>query len=183
MRWRKWNYYIHRDLGFLCIGLTLIYAVSGVLVNHTSHDFNPNYTIEKVAAEVSPLGVGVKPDMKYVKQVLSELGETGSYKNVAMLSTEEMRIFVEGNTVDVNLISGSVMQEKIARKPVMFEINYLHLNKEKGSWTWIADIYAVALALLALTGLLMIRGKNKVRGVLLTLIGFVIPAVCLVLYL
>ncbi len=183
MRWRKWNYYIHRDLGFLCIGLTIIYAVSGILVNHTSHDFNPNYTIEKISSEVRPLGEDVKPDMEYVKQVLSELGEAGAYRNVAMLSTNEIRIFVDGNTIDVNLYTGKVMQEKISRKPVMFEINYLHLNKEKRSWTWIADIYAVALTLLALTGLLMIRGKNKVRGVLLTVIGFAIPAICLVLYL
>lgn len=183
MRWRKWNYYIHRDLGFLCIGLTLIYAISGILVNHTSHEFNPNYRIENVAAQVSPLAAGVKPDMDYVRKVLEELGEGGKFRNVAMLNAEKIRIFVDGNNIDVNLATGEVLQQKISRKPVMFEINYLHLNKEKGSWTWIADIYAVSLALLAFTGLLMIRGRNKVRGILLTSLGFAVPAVCLLLYL
>lgn len=183
MKWRKWNFFIHRDLGFLCIGLTLVYAISGILVNHVSHDFNPNYTIEISTAQVTPLAVGAKPDMDYVKHVLSELKEGNDFKNVAMLNPQNMRIFVSGGTIDVHLSSGSVRQETISRKPVMFEINYLHLNKEKGSWTWIADIYAVALVLLALTGLLMIRGKNKIRSLVLTSIGFALPIVCLTFYL
>ncbi|MBM9514465.1 PepSY-associated TM helix domain-containing protein [Desulfogranum marinum] len=175
MRWRKWNFILHRDIGYLCIGLTLIYAISGVAVNHTSHSFNPSYTIEKSAATVSKLEDGKQPDREYVNQVLAELGETGTFKNVAMLNPSTMRIFIEGNSIDVTLATGAVIQEKIARKPGLFEMNYLHLNKHKKSWTLIADIYAIALGLLAVTGLLMIRGKNKLRGILFTSAGIALP--------
>jgi hypothetical protein len=51
--------------------------------------------------------------------------------------------------------------EKIHRKPNLYEINHLRLNKAKGSWTWLADVYGLALCLLALSGLLMIWGKQK----------------------
>ena len=34
MKWRKWNIIIHRDLGYLCFGLTILYVISGVAVNH-----------------------------------------------------------------------------------------------------------------------------------------------------
>jgi hypothetical protein len=37
---------IHRDLGYVCVGLTLVYAVSGVAVNHV-RDWNPNYRITR----------------------------------------------------------------------------------------------------------------------------------------
>lgn len=180
MGWRRLNHVLHRDIGFLCIGLTIIYAVSGLVVNHTSHGFNPSYTIEKKTAEVSPLGPDAKPDAGYVTQVLEELGETAALKNVAMLAPGTVRIFVEGNTIDVHLASGKVLQEKVNRRSVLFEMNYLHLNKPKGLWTWLADIYAVALLLVALTGMLMIRGKTKWRGIILTGAGILGPILILV---
>ena len=54
MKWRKWNNIIHRDLGYLCVGLTIIYAVSGVAVNHVQ-DWNPNYIIEKQEKQIKPI--------------------------------------------------------------------------------------------------------------------------------
>lgn len=183
MKWRKLNSILHRDIGYLCIGLTLIYAVSGVAVNHISHQFNPSYSIKKVPARVVPLPTDTSPDMKMVEDILSQLGETAAFKNVAMLSPGKLRIFVEGNTIDVELASGAVMQERVDRRPLLYEINSLHLNKPKKIWTYAADIYAVLLAALAITGIFMIRGKNKTRGTVLTLIGFVIPLVFIFFYL
>ncbi|KAB2892246.1 MAG: hypothetical protein F9K32_00635 [Desulfobulbaceae bacterium] len=179
MHWRKLNHLLHRDIGYLCIGLTIIYAISGVVVNHTSHGFNPSYTIEKSTAEVPPLQRDRQPDAAYVDQVLLALGETAKLKNVAMLSPRTIRIFVEGNTLDVNLDTGQVQQERVKRRPLLFEVNYLHLNKAKGLWTWLADIYAIALLILALTGLLMIRGASRWRGLILTGAGFVFPVLYL----
>jgi len=181
MGWRRLNHLLHRDIGYLCIGLTIIYAVSGLVVNHTSHGFNPSYTIEKTIAEVTPPEKGSQPDVAYVARVLSELGETAPLKNAAMLAPGVLRIFVEGNTLDVTLNTGQVSLEKVKRRPFLYEMNLLHLNKAKGLWTWLADIYAVALFLLALTGMLMIRGKSKWRGVILTGIGIVGPILYLML--
>ena len=73
MHWRKLNHLLHRDIGYLCIGLTIIYAISGVVVNHTSHGFNPSYTIEKSTAEVPPLQRDRQPDAAYVDQRLGAL--------------------------------------------------------------------------------------------------------------
>jgi hypothetical protein len=60
MNWRRWNNIIHRDLGYLCFGLTIIYVISGVAVNHI-HDWNPTYKIEKVKSNIGPvLNEGIK---------------------------------------------------------------------------------------------------------------------------
>jgi hypothetical protein len=179
MNWRRWNFILHRDIGYLCIGLTLIYAISGIAVNHISNDFNPSYNIEKLTGTVTPLPAGLKPDMDYIQSVLREAGEEGDYKNAAFVSPKTLRIFVDGNTLDVQLESGELVMEKVRRKPVLYEANYLHLNKAKGLWTWFADIYGVALCLLALTGLLMIRGRQKRRGIILTAMGFLFPLIYL----
>ncbi len=69
--------------------------------------------------------------------------------------------------------------EKVRRKPVLYEVSYLHLNKAKGLWTWFADIYGVGLCLLALTGMLMIRGRQKRRGIIMATAGFLFPLVYL----
>lgn len=179
MNWRKWNHILHRDIGFLCIGLTLIYAISGIAVNHISHSWNPSYTIEKVSGSVSALPKGAKPDMAFIEKILDEINETGAYKNATMISPGSLRIFVEGNTIDLRLATGQTTMEKVDKIPILYELNYLHLNKGKGIWTWLADIYGVALCILALSGILMIKGKKKKRGILLTSIGFFIPLIYL----
>ena len=55
MKWRKFNIIIHRDLGYLCFGLTILYVISGVAVNHI-HDWNPTYEIEKTLNPVDLSG-------------------------------------------------------------------------------------------------------------------------------
>ncbi|MFW2364837.1 MAG: PepSY-associated TM helix domain-containing protein [Desulforhopalus sp.] len=180
MNWRRWNFILHRDIGYLCIGLTLIYGVSGIAVNHISPRFNPSYTVEKSTAQVPPLNPSAKPDMEYIQAVLNEIGETGKFKNAAFVSPGILRIFVDTNTLDVETASGRVNMEKVNRKPLLFEANYLHLNKGKGIWTLLADVYGAALCLLAITGLLMIRGKRKMRGLLLSIAGFLIPVIYLI---
>ena len=176
MKWRRWNHILHRDIGYVCIGLTLIYAISGIAVNHISHTFNPSYIIEKTKAEVTPLTAGERPDQDYLDGVLKQLSIEEPFKNGAMLAPGQIRIFTETHTVDVELNTGKAQLEKITKIPVLYEFNFLHLNKAKGAWTWIADIYGIALCFLAISGMLMIRGRTLTRGIILTLAGALLPA-------
>jgi hypothetical protein len=50
--WRQLNRAVHRDVGYLCAGLTVVYALTGVLLNHL-HDWNPHWKREPVAARVA----------------------------------------------------------------------------------------------------------------------------------
>ena len=52
-RWRPALRALHRDFGYLVVGLTIIYAVSGLAVNHIA-DWDPNF-VERETALVLPM--------------------------------------------------------------------------------------------------------------------------------
>ena len=88
------------------------------------------------------------------------------------------------NNITVNIPASSVFQEKSKKRPGLYQANFLHLNHAKKLWTWFADLYAIALGLLAITGLFILKGKKGLtgRGKWLVSAGFVIPLLFLWLY-
>jgi len=184
MNWRRVNNILHRDLGYLCFGLTIIYAISGIAVNHIA-DWNPNYRIERLQSTIDPAILKNLSGAKLITTLLDQLGETGEVKGSYRADTANLQIFVVNNNITANLVTGAVYQEKNRPRKVLYEMNFLHINHAKKLWTWMADLYAVALALVAVTGLFVLRGKNGIsgRGAGLTGAGIVIPLFFLWLYL
>ena len=41
-------------------------------------------------------------------------------------------------------------------------MNQLHLNTPKGIWTIVADLYAISLIVLALTGMFVLKGRTGI---------------------
>src|SRR5690606_28726968 len=89
-----------------------------------------------------------------------------------------LQLFYEGRTYAVDLPTGQVVIERTLPRPVLREMNDLHLNNLKGAWTYIADVYAVALLIVAVTGLFVLKGRKGLagRGKWLAGIGALIPA-------
>jgi len=186
MRWRRWNTILHRDLGYLCFGLTVIYALSGVAVNHIA-DWNPNYRLERQASLWSAAELSRfqgKSGSELADAVLTALGVSIPAKGFFQEDPSTIKVFVEGNTISANLATGQVVQEKVAIRPILHAMNFLHLNHPKKLWTWFADLYAVALFTLAVSGLFVLPGKKGIsgRGAWLTALGLVIPLLFLWLY-
>jgi len=183
MNWRKWNNLIHRDLGYLCFGLTLVYAISGVAVNHSDR-WNPSYQVEHLHTTMQHPLATTALDRQVIEQLLEQLGEHRPYLNSFLPDPKTVQIFVEGNTITVNLTTGEVWQEKVVPRPLLRQLNFLHLNHPKKMWSWFADLYALSLGVLAITGLLVLRGDKGItgRGAWLTALGVLLPVLFLVLY-
>ncbi|MBZ0199595.1 MAG: PepSY-associated TM helix domain-containing protein [Ignavibacteriaceae bacterium] len=181
MKWRKWLRILHRDIGYIATGLTVIYAISGIAVNHID-EWNPNYSIKKSTITLDSIPKLEKEAM--IKFILSEIGETGHVKNSFRPAPDQLDIFVEGNTIAVNYTTKEVSQEKVTSRTIIRESNFLHLNDPKKVWTYVADAFAVSLAFLAISGLFMIKGKNgiKGRGAWLTALGVLLPIIFLLVY-
>ncbi len=84
----------------------------------------------------------------------------------------------------LDLETGSAEMERIRNRKIIREMNILHLNTAGSLWTYIADFYAFALLLLALTGLFVLKGKKGIagRGAWLTALGIIIPIVMMIIY-
>lgn len=185
MKWRKWNNILHRDIGYLCVGLTLVYVISGIAVNHMG-DWNPSFSVETSHSTIRPVqsqSILLQPEE--IRSILSQLGLPREYRNSFQPDPQTLRIFQSGNTITVNLKNGQVVQEKLKKRFLLYEFNVLHLNRIKSLWTIVADIYAVALGIVAITGLFVLRGKKgiKGRGAWLTGAGILIPLVFILVYL
>ncbi len=168
---------------YLCIGLTLIHSVSGIAVNHVG-DWNPSYSTELLHSNIGPVESAVPVEKATVVEILTRLGRPTEYRTTFQETPSRLQIFQTGNKVSVDLETGAVTQYLVSSRPGLYESNFLHLNHPKRIWTWVADAFGVALIVMAITGMLVLKGKKGItgRGLWLTLAGFVLPAVFLWLY-
>jgi hypothetical protein len=180
MKLRKLVIATHRDIGYFFAGLTVLYAISGVAVNHID-DWNPNYVIRREVVEIGVLPFGEPPELG--AEVLHRMGINQAPRSVIRMSREQLKIFLEQRTLTVELPGGRVVDEHARRRFAFFEVNYLHLNTGKGFWTWFADLYAIGLLVLACTGIFILPGKKGLggRGRWLLISGLAIPIVYLLL--
>ena len=180
MKFRPLIIATHRDIGYFFAGLTVLYAISGVAVNHID-DWNPNYVIRREAVEVGVLPFGEPSQLG--AEVLRRMGIAEEPRSVVRMSRDELKIFLDQRTLTVTLPGGRVVDEHARRRFAFFEVNYLHLNHGKGFWTWFADLYAVGLLVLACTGIFILPGKKGLggRGRWLLIAGLAIPIVYLML--
>jgi hypothetical protein len=179
-KWRKWNKAIHRDFGYFFFGMTLIYAISGIALNHLD-DWNPNFII--TTQEIQTNSISKEIDKEGVLTLLEKYDEKENYKKHYFPRGKYLKVFIKGGTVTIDLESGKGIIEKTKRRPVFSEMDYLHYNPIK-YWTWFADIYAGALIVLAIGGIFIPRGRAslKKRGIWFLLAGIIIPVVYLLVY-
>lgn len=182
IQWRKWFRVVHRDFGYLFFGLTLVYSISGIALNHLD-DWNSNYIIvrKEVSIDPSRLFRGItKPE---VKAIVEEIADGERYKNHYFPEGDQIKIFLKNGSILINAETGNGLLESTRRRPFFREMNFLHYNPQV-IWTWISDIFAGALIILAITGLFLVRGAKGItgRGAWLTVLGILIPVIFLLVF-
>lgn len=182
MKISKLNRITHRDLGYLIAGLTIIYALSGVALNH-KHDWNPNYIVESYEFTADDIPERESFSDETALAILKKLPGDLKYRTSHFPSGNILNIFIDGGFVQIDTRNGKGVVEKIRKRPLFFQINFLHYNPGKW-WKWFSDIFCVALILVTITGLFILKGKNGItrRGAVLTIIGILLPLVFLFIY-
>jgi hypothetical protein len=182
-QWRKWFRVVHRDFGYLFFGLTLVYSISGIALNHLD-EWNSNYIIirkEITIDDPSAIYRGMtKPE---ARALLEAFGEEKAYKNHYFPQENQLKIFLKGGSAIINTETGNGLLERVTRRPFFREMNWLHYNPVV-SWTWVSDVFAGALIVLAITGLFLVRGAKGItgRGAWMTILGIVLPIVFLLVF-
>ena len=174
---RKWSRIIHRDVSYLFAGMILIYALSGILMNHRD-SLNPHYSVAVKEFKVSQdLTDREKVDKALVLDVLQPLGEADNYTKHYFQKDGRMKVFLKGgSSLVVDTQTGAAVYEKLERRFLLSEMVKLHYNPGKW-WTTFSDVFAVSLILITLTGLVMVKGPKGFwgRGGILFIIGILVP--------
>ena len=182
MNWRKINRILHRDLGYFFFGMTIIYALSGIALNHLD-DWNPSYAITKKEFSIKSIPDKNAIDKAYAKKIAAKYDEKAHFKNYYFPEPHKLKIFIENGSIEIDMDSGNGIIEKTEKRLVFYQVNYLHYDPGKW-WTWFSDLYAVGLMIIAITGLFILRGKKgiKGRGAWLTTAGILVPIIFLIIY-
>ena len=176
-RWRAWLRAIHRDFGYLAIGFTLIYAISGIAQNHIEDwgDVSFKATERTIAMAAIP---PTTPEIVAVKSVADAVG-LGTPTEHARAGDELRLDYANGSkaTAILGTTETTVTIQARSRRPFIGLANWLHTARHKKAWKYIADAYAVLLLYLALSGIFMIKGRLglKWRGTILITTGILVP--------
>jgi len=175
MRLRKLNNIIHRDFGYFFAGTTMIYAISGLALNHID-DWNPNFIVNHRDIQVESLDSSDSVTTGWVMRVLEPLGMQNHYRSHDFPTSKKVKIYLDEGSVFINLSTGEGVYETVRRRPFFYQINFLHLSPRK-YWLVFSDIFCVSLILICFTGLFVLRGKKGItgRGAILAGAGVLVP--------
>ena len=182
MNLSKFNRVTHRDLGYLVAGLTIIYALSGIALNH-KNNWSPNYILDNRAFTSNIKITREKFNKETATDILKSINVDPDFKTFYFPTGNKVTIFIEGGFVQLNVLTGEGVIERISKRPLFYQINFLHYNPGKW-WKYFSDIFCVALITVTITGLFIIKGENGItkRGAILTIIGIILPLLFLFIY-
>ena len=176
---RRGGRWLHRHCSFLFAGVVLIYALSGILMNHRDQ-INPSYTVKRIilqqAIADTPRAKGSVTQAE-LTTLLTSIHEEKNYTKHYYPDDESLKVFLKGgSTLEVDLRSGTATYDQLRKRPILSDFVRLHYNPGRW-WTYFSDLFAIALILITLSGLLLVKGKRGLKGVggVELIIGIVIP--------
>ena len=177
---RYWMRVFHRDLGYFFAGAVILFAVSGLAVNHAG-DWDPDFVVKHHAIDLAFGDASGNLSTDQVKQALQELPfPVGAYRTHDFPSQYQVKIYLEDGSILADRSSGVGSYESVRPRPVLYALNRLHLDPASW-WLVFSDIFAVSLLVLAITGVLLLRGKHGLlqRGKWLVGAGLVAPGIAI----
>ncbi len=183
---------LHRDLGYFVIGITLIYAITGIILSGRGLGW-----LKKEFVSISVIETNIKKDefedtfKKLIyKGEFEEVFPKDSYKmvkkhlNLKLVKQEnQMFHYKAWRTLKVqyNSLDGNI-DVRYVGYPAFIELFIdAHKAAHNKAWFYLAIIYSVILSFLALSSIVMVKGKKgfKRRGVYFMLAGFAVVALFL----
>lgn len=174
--WRPWLRAMHRDIGYVVVGLTFIYALSGLAVNHLT-DWSDGDASFQTYSATHEMGRLEGQDQAVADELRKRLAIKEVPRELYRPTPDELEVIFDKRSLHVNTATGHVVDEGQKPRFVLRAANWLHLNRGKKAWTYVADAYAASLLVLAMSGMFMIAGKKGLigRGAILVGLGIAIP--------
>jgi hypothetical protein len=157
MKIRYWLRVVHRDLGFLVVGVSLIYGISGIYLNHLDGS-DPAFRTVESSVQLSPALTRAELESAWNAQP-----DLPPLKKILRIDESHSRLMLNGGVGVYNSDSGRIDYERHTKRVFVYWINRLHYSKVK-HWSPVADFFAVSLIFLAVSGAFIVRGKRGLAG-------------------
>lgn len=138
------------------VGVCLIYAISGFLLNHMGGK-DPAFKTKEETLQIGSSLTNEELHLLWEDKKLPEL------KKILSIDQDHSRLMLEGGIGVYNSTTGIVDYELHQKREFIYWINKLHYNKVKG-WSVMADLFAFSLIFFAISGLVMVKGKKGIAG-------------------
>lgn len=183
MKIRKLLRILHRDFGYFIVGMTIVYALSGIFLNHR-HDFNPDYKIFVSDFQTNFQNRTNLSELE-VKEVLQTLDHKVVYKKHYLNNQGLVKVFISNGEIVIDPATGEGRMHYLRKRTIIFGMNKLHTATLGTVWKWVSDLMAVILFFVAVSGLFILKGKRGFNrwGWWLTIGGIVVPLVFALIYL
>jgi len=177
MKIRKLLRILHRDFGYFIVGMTIVYSLSGIFLNHR-HDFNPDYKIFSYNFNTGHKNK-TKLSEQEVRDILATFDFKIVYKKHYLNNQGIVKVFIENGEVAIDPKSGEGYMHYLQKRPIIFGMNKLHKSTIGSVWKWVSDLMAVILLFVAISGIFLLKGKRGFNrwGWWLTIAGFIVPLV------
>lgn len=178
---RRLNIATHRDLGYFFSSLIIIYCISGLALNHVN-DWNADFIIKKDTVTIARQYSKAEVTSTIVTDIGKAIGEA-KYKVYDFPTDDQVKIYYDNASLHLNLTTKKGVYERVTRRPGIFQSNLLHRNSIKG-WKYVADVFAVMLIVLSVTGLFVLKGKKGIggRGKCWIAAGLLPPLIALIIF-
>ena len=143
-RWRAWLRAIHRDIGYLAVGFTVIYALSGIAMNHID-DWDPNFHSSEITKKITPVpdDISDAEAAKRVGEAAGLGGKAGAVTDVYRAGDEVRLTYANGSKVTA---IGDTLTIQSRRDRLFFRVaDWLHTTRGKQAWKYIADTLGITI--------------------------------------
>ena len=158
---RRLNVAAHRDLGYFFSALIIVYCISGLALNHVN-EWNPDFMISKDTILINKVCNSSSVNNALIDSLSRLVGEE-KYKVYDAPTKGQVKVYYDNASLHVNFDTHTGIYEKVARRPLFYQVNVLHRNSLKG-WRWASDVFAVMLITICITGLFVMKGKYGITG-------------------
>lgn len=180
----------HRDIGYFVIGLTIVYAISGIVLSGRGLGWLAlEYKFDKqIETNLTKDEIIEKIPSLYSKTFLQDklpsflLEEGSNYEEIEMYEENEEEGMVFGAEAAMFFYKaeeGKLTYDLRTYPPIIKEFNQVHMASHQSLWFYLAILYSIALLFLAFSAIFMVEGKNgfKRRGVYFMVGGFIVVAI------
>ncbi|MCU4176249.1 hypothetical protein [Carboxylicivirga sp. N1Y90] len=159
---------LHRDIGFLTVGITIVFSISGIVLIYRDTDVfkvENNYAL-KLEANLKRSELSDKLDIRHLR-----------FTN----ETKETIAFDEGT---YNKLTGEVRYTLMEYPYLIDKMNFMHKAISREVLHWFATVYGILLLFLAISSFWMYKPNTRLfkRGIVLSSIGIVVAIILFIFW-